>query len=87
MEILPDGSEIALASDATTPVYQINEPNVIPASVDEIIEKHQPLFQCIGKFNKSEINFDIRVDKTNRTKGTPGTVSWCNVVIPCLIPA
>ena len=57
LEIHPEGHRNA--NDPETPVYHVKEPEKLPTSVMEIIDKHQSLFEGIGKFNKSEINFDI----------------------------
>ena len=57
LEIHPEGRRNA--NDLETPVYHVKEPEKLPTSVMEIIDKHQSLFEGIGKFNKSEINFDI----------------------------
>ena len=57
IEIHPEGRKSD--NDTATPVYHIKEPGSLPTSVIDIIDKHQTLFEGIGKFNKSEINFDI----------------------------
>lgn len=75
IEIHPEGRR--RDNDTNTPVYQIKVPVDLPTSVTDIIDKHQPLFKGIGKFNKSEINFDINESiKPMVQKGAPDTVRF-----------